>query len=46
MNDPVAKAIHELIDHNLRSDARIAELSAQMQALTASRADPADPKVD
>ena len=46
MNDPVAKAIHELIDHNLRSDARIAELSAQMQALTAFRADPADPKVD
>ena len=43
MNDPMAKAIHELIDHNLRSDARIAELSAQVQALTASRV---DPKVD
>jgi serine O-acetyltransferase len=36
MNDPIAKAIHELIDHNLRSDARISELENYIQSLTAS----------
>ena len=34
MNDPTTKVIHELIDHNLRTDARITELIKQIQLLT------------
>ncbi len=33
MNDPVAKAIHELIDHSVSTDQRIEEILAQLKRL-------------
>jgi len=35
MNDPIAKAIHELIDHSVNTDKRLEQILEQLQKLGA-----------